>query len=298
MNRRLVGALVVAFAVAAALAAPAGALVAGDARPAPLPPEPVVGDCVTGEIPEALDFDPETVTVGEELTTPFSACEGEVSGEVVLVASARGDLDARLRAANDLSDDCARATRLVAGIDVAERASRGSSIRWTLSPNARYRWVMPDPRSRAGGQTWLACVATPPFAEPYPGSVASAFSGGRLPDAFGSCWADAVIDAGLTSAPCSGPHRAELIAVGRPWRGGISTELAEDSCRAMAARVTGRADPTARGDVEIRLYPANLEGRYARQTVRPDLVCYVIGAAERQIVGTVVGVGDRPLPFA
>ena len=150
-----------------------------------------MGDCIVGDIPEPRggDFDPATVTAGEEISSPFGPCTGERGGEVVLVGTARGSVDDRLRVASELSDDCARTARAVAGITAPELASRESGIRWTLSPNARYRWVVPDPRARAGGQTWLACVATSASALRYSGTVADAFSGGRLPDAFGSCWA-------------------------------------------------------------------------------------------------------------
>jgi hypothetical protein len=300
MNRRLVGALVVALSVAAAIAAPGGSLVSGDARPAPLPREPAVGDCIVGDIPEPRggDFDPATVTAGEEISSPFGPCTGERGGEVVLVGTARGSVDDRLRIASELSDDCARTARAVAGITAHELASRESGIRWTLSPNARYRWVVPDPRARAGGQTWLACVATSASALRYSGTVADAFSGGRLPDAFGSCWAGDVVSAALTAAPCSEPHRAELVAIGRPAQDGITMAITRGSCGDLTAHVMNRTEPEEVGDVEIVVHPANIDERSAERLRRTDIVCYVVGTEGRQVVGTIVGIGDRPLGSA
>ncbi len=300
MDRRLIGALVVAVTVAAALAAPAGALVAGNGYPAPLPPQPVVGQCIASDIPEPVsgDYDESTVSPGDEVTTPFGPCGGEISGEVMLVGRAKGDLDDRLKVASDLSDDCARATRRATGIDVVETQSAGSGVEWSLSPNARYRWVVPDPRAQAGGRVWLACIVTPAYGKRYRGTVQDSFRGGRLPDGFGSCWAGVAVTAALQSEPCSGPHRSELIGVGRSVDDSLTAARAEASCRDIAGRVMGRADPTANGDLEIRMHPQDLDRQMQIRDFPPEVVCYVTGTGGREIVGTVVGLGDRPIGFA
>lgn len=292
--------MVVGLSVAAAAAAPAGALVAGQGYPAPLPPQPVVGQCIAADIPEPTsgDYDESTVSPGDEVTTPFGPCGGRISGEVVMIGRARGDLDDRLKVASDLSDDCTQAARRATGIDVVENQSAGSGIDWTLSSNARYRWVVPDPRAQAGGRVWLACVVTPAYGAKYTGTVQDAFRGGRLPDGFGSCWEGAVVSAALKSVPCSGPHRAELIAVGRPVGTALTSTAAEASCRAIAGRVMRRSDATAHGDVEIRMHPQDLDRQMAHRDFPPEVVCYVIGTNGREIVGTAVGLGDRTLGFA
>jgi hypothetical protein len=139
----------------------------------------------------------------------------------------------------------------------------------------------------------VACVAAPLSGASYRGQLAGAFSGGTLPDAFGFCWAQNTPSA-VGSVPCSGRHLSELVSLGTiPDGAGIAPEDIESSCRELAAQVIGRSDPTAAGDLAI----GTLVSSDAATSSTLHVICY-IQPLTRPLTGTVVGLRDRPLPYA
>jgi len=100
------------------------------------------------------------------------------------------------------------------------------------------------------------------------------------------------------SVPCSDRHLSELVSLGTIRDGaGITSEDIERSCRDLAARVIGRSDPTAAGDLAIGTLVSSDAARSPTLAQTLHVTCY-IEPLTRPLSGTVVGLRDRPLPYA
>jgi len=336
MDRRLVGALLVVVVISAAIVLPpllAGSRVAGSASAIDLPDPPRVGSCLLYSLPAAGDDLTDGTSVdlagyragqrahdGDVLPAiaVFGPCDGEIAGEVVDVIEAPGDAATRRATAIGAEQQCRAATSDYTGLDDATARFTDSPdatapdatapdatapdatadpVRWSPSVNLRYRWVQPEPLQRAAGRTWLACVVTPSRPVLYSGSVAAAFSTGTLPNPFGLCWAGATVRVGMGVVDCSLPHSSELLSVGRveePTRWTSSQVRA--ACARVATAFIGRSDPTAGGALDIPVTPPDLDRRVFWDAPL-DLTCYLTASGGRQLDGTVVSLGDRPIPF-
>ncbi len=317
MDRRLVGALLVVVVLSAAIVLPplfTGARVAGSASPIALPAPPHVGSCLLYSLPargdgltDGTSIDLAAYRAGQSAKDPdiavFGPCDGEIAGEVVDLIDAPGDAASRLATAVGAEKQCRAAASDYTGLDVAAarlpglRDAATNPVRWSPSANLRYRWVQPESLQRAAGRTWLACVVTPSRPVLYSGSVAAAFSTGRLPTPFGLCWAGADVRAGMGVVDCNQPHRSELLSVGRVenptnW---TSTQVRQ-ACARVATTFIGRSDPTAGGALEITVTPPDLDRRLLWDAPL-DLTCYVTGGGGRQLDGTLLSLGDRSIPF-
>jgi hypothetical protein len=60
--------------------------------------------------------------------------------------------------------------------------------------------------------------------------------------------------------------------------------------------VVGRNDPTADGTLRVALDPEQLAQRL-HDGMTVDVTCFVTANAGRRLAGTLVGLGDRPIPF-
>ena len=316
MDRRLVGALLVVVVLSAAIVLPplvAGSRIAGSASPIDLPDPPSVGECLLNPLPATNGRDLADGTTGGLTGYPadlsdaapvaaFGPCEGAVSGEVVQVVNAGGDPPARRMAASAADQGCRSATAGYTGLLDVIRQFTGPTagmdvVRWDPTVNVRHVWVQPDAVQRAAGRTWLACVVTPARPVRYQGRVAGAFAGRSLPDQFGVCWLQTDVSAAVTFVDCSEPHRSELVSIGSV--SGHSDVAASDvsaSCERLAARIVGRDDPTAGGVLTVGVDPEELPARLTSgRTI--DITCFLTSTNDRRLVGTLVGLGDRPVPF-
>jgi hypothetical protein len=60
--------------------------------------------------------------------------------------------------------------------------------------------------------------------------------------------------------------------------------------------VVGRDDPTAGGVLTVGVDPEELPARL-RSDRTVDVTCFLTAGNDRRLVGTLVGLGDRPIPF-
>jgi len=317
MDRRLIGALLVVVVLSAAIVIPplvTGSRVAGSASPIDLPDPPGVGDCLLNplrttesqELTDGTTVDPagyparrqETVSA----TAAFGPCDGPVSGEVVQVVNAGGDPLARRMAAAASDEGCRSATAAYTGLlEVIRQLTNPPgpfpAVRWDPTVNVRHVWVQPEAVQRAAGRTWLACVVTPPRPVRYLGRVAGAFAGHSLPDQFGVCWLQADVSAAATFVDCSEPHRSELVSVGSvSAHSNVAAPDVSASCERLASRIVGRDDPTAGGALTVGVDPEELPARLTSGR-NVDLTCFLTVTDDRRLVGTLVGLDDRPVPF-
>jgi Septum formation len=316
MDRRLVGALLVVAVLSAAIVLPlvSGRRVAGTALPIDLPDPPRVGDCLLNPLPASDNQDLTDGTTVDLAGYPagrqnavtavaaFGPCDGPVSGEVVQVVNAGGDPLARRVAAAASDEGCRSATAEYTGLLAVIRQftnplGPAAAVRWDPTVNVRHVWVQPEAVQRAAGRTWLACAVTPARPVRYLGLVSGAFTGHSLPDQFGVCWLQTDVSAAATFVDCSEPHRSELVSIGSvSGRSNVAARDVSTSCERLASRIVGRADPTAGGALTVGVDPEELRDYLATgRTV--DVTCFLTAGGDRRLVGTLVGLGDRPVPF-
>ena len=315
MDRRLTGALlVVAVAVTAAvLPALSGRRISGHAQTIALPADPRVGDCVLESSPGSPDVVGELTALPEStdgsrsaarsaIPVEVGACTGRpVLGEVVaVVTTAHHDLKAHPVPPPGV--DCRSPALEYAGLVPADKRYElrdqpdADPVKWNFSINTGNRWVLPSQRLVSAGRTWSACVASPNAGEEYAGRLADAYSGRSLPASFGTCWNSPQVGAAARMLDCSRHHSAELISAGRiDDISAVTIEQVASSCGQLAALVMRRSDPTGGGALVIKTSPDRLT---FKSMVRPvNVLCY-LSSARRELDDTVVGLGERPIPFA
>jgi hypothetical protein len=315
MDRRLIGALLVVAVLTVAVVLPArdGLGIAGTGSPIALPAEPRVGDCLLttyAGFEPASESNPRGVSSGgrgtaspaSQVPLNFGSCRsGEVAGEVLAVLSAAGDEATRRARIRAIGPDCQRLAFAYAGLlptednDYRLLDPPAGPVTWNLAVNLRQAWILPDRISRAAGRTWAACVAGPAYGGRYEGRLLGAYDGGRLPDGFGNCWDQRTVTVAMRQVDCGAPHQSEVISMGwvPPQPATVTRADIESSCYRLASLVMDRADPTASGQLQIRINPDSDPPRVNR---RLDIICYVV-PTERSLAGTLVGLGDRPVPL-
>ncbi|WP_420120490.1 hypothetical protein [Nakamurella sp.] len=305
MDRRLAGALLVLLTVVGAtvLSSVAGRGLAGTPVAAPLPDPPAVGDCLLGPtVGTAAATGPAAIADGRPEPPTFGPCDpagidpvaGPV-GEVVAVRPMTGPD----RTAGPAEAGCRPAALAYAGLRprgdtfAVPGSPADDPIQWRYSVDVQTTWITQLP-AHPGAGSWAACIARPGAAGSGPGRLADAFAGGALPGGYGTCWQSAELSAAVQVVDCREPHVAELIALGRAiGTGPVEPDLVRQSCLDQAALVLRRADPTAGGALSIRVDPERPPGGGA--ALSP--ACFVTAADGRVLVGSLVGIGDGPLPF-
>jgi hypothetical protein len=323
MNRRLTGALllVAALTASAVLATGSGLRMAGRAAVVEFPASPTVGDCLLerggmylaeSEAPQRTSA--RNVTAAMPATHramanhvfggSFGPCDtvGAVGGEVVAVLSATGDESTRRLTAQSSSPDCRSASLRYAGLRTQDSRftvpgqRSDDPVNWRMSINLRSEWLLPTGFLQSAGRTWMACIVAPSEDALYHGRIAGAYGGGRLPDEFGTCWDSRTVSAAIKNLDCGSPHLAELIASGVvPDRSSITYEQMRASCEHLTGLVLGRADPTAGGALIIKTSPERMPQITSGSL---SILCYVTPTGDRPLAGTLVGLGDEPLPLA
>ena len=309
--------VVAVFAVAVVVPLLGGHRTAGTAVPVAIPRDPRLGDCLLqrpdGIAPAfsrpAVDA-PGTATTSAAVSLPIGptivSCQSSsVAAEVVLTVSAEGDLPTRRRRVAESGIDCHAAAMSYAGLahsregfrpaGVTSAQAAADPVAWRMSINVRTAWVFPSPFLQSAGRIWAACVIAPPSDAPYSGSLADAFTTGRLPDRYGTCWNAPVVSPAVEAVDCQQPHLSELLSVGVVGdRSRVSTGDLRESCRRLAVAAVGRPDPTDGGRLVLkttptRMYPSDLDRSVS-------VSCYLTTAGP-PLSGTLMGLHDRPVPF-
>ena len=312
MDRRLVGGLVLAVAVIAALAGNARTKqVAGDVVRGPLPDPPAVGDCVLEPLPESvLNAFNGSEEVADHLTVRMAPCTGARYGEVVAVVAA--GLDYSVPTGGDIwSDPNSPANTCSAAAGTYLGAEAGDYLhRWSPATAMTLGAVGPDPVLAHAGQRWLACLVVG-LGEPdgavrtthrYSRTLRDALSSLRLPPELAQCApALPAMGASVEMIPCGRPHSAELF--GTAW-----SDRPDDAervrltgeCTDFVRKLAGTADPTAGGRLRVRVTSVELPPDSSDTS--PDAVgpmyyyCGVEAVAGHVLTGPLLGLGIGPLP--
>lgn len=302
MNRRLLGALLLVAVLTLALVIPTldGRRSAGTATMIERPRDPQVGECL---LPTATDSPGTYGGSPASLASTSADCEGRsVAGEVVAVAGEMTDVTARPDNASDGGLDCRRLVMRYSGLQLQDGRPLSSElfpndpISWDLALNVRSALLVPSPILRSAGQDWRACVATPVGDEPYVGRLTDAFAGGRLPNEFGVCSAKDGPGGFLEPVPCGSPHIAELVATATVPGNATTAEDIQQSCVRIVGVAIGRPDPTGSGELSVGTSFSPDAAQFLARYQPLDVSCYV-SSTTRPLAGTLVGLGEQPIPF-
>lgn len=302
MDRRLAGVLMLVAALAAVLVLPSafGRRVAGTPVATVFPDPPRVGDCLLTPIRNsAIDYGlPPEVPI---TATNFGPCVGEVAGEVV---AEWPDLQTAEQAPTSRrSGTCYPQAATFAGLETVGRSTdlpgveTGGPISWRPTIGFDGLWVTPGIREQHAGRSWRLCLVVPVDRGTYQGSLRNAFTSGSLPSVFGLCWEAADLDLFPAMVKCNQSHPAELLATGVIRNRSLApTEVIESSCAQIAARIMHTDDPTRGGVLEV-VADRQTGGSDGREDSPLIIGCFVTTADARPLVGTVIGLGEDPVPF-
>jgi len=300
MDRRLAGLAVLVLVVVAATVVPglSGRRVAGSAVPKSFPDPPAIGDCAVsvptregGNFGEPFDLD--VTAVG------WGPCSGPIAGEVVAVQLSD---NTTVSPGDDWPDTCFRGASAFAGLDVSgpyptlAGAPSTDPVTWAPAVAANIQRVHPDDEERRAGRSWLACLVTPAIRGSYRGTLEQAFVSGQLPEEFGVCWNGADLEQSGDLIPCGEPHSAQLLAIGDASdRSLVSLDELQSACRAVATLVMRTDRPVEVGELATVIDVAD-DGASADAPLTAG--CFATAAGSRQLGGSLIGLDDRPVPFA
>ena len=289
--------LLLLLGLVAAIALPmlAGKPVPGTPVAAVIDEPPAVGSCV-GDISYP---DPAVADRTSARALPVATvvpCSGEVAGEIISVVPRRAAPVVSTLGEYDQANPSCRsqvekylgttATTVIAGVE------------WNLNIDVDVTTVGPNAHDRAAGRTWSACVLSADN-QIYPATpLRSSWQSGTLPDAFGLCWAENLVQRGVPTN-CTAPHRTQQIGYGfvsdaSDDGSGIVSSASPDEvlagCRKLAAAVMKAPDPTRGGDLAVQVVDDSSGAPYVQ--------CAVTVVGTRKLTGSLIGIGSRPLPLA
>ena len=242
---------------------------------------PAVGEClavVTGPVSVGLPMDSIVVTsVGNE-GVRFADCADPHLGEVVAV---RTSLEAPFQATTNEGWCAAVAT----GHRSQVLPPVGDAVRhqWKPAADARIMLVLsalPGPKAFR----WAACALVSPRLELYRGLFLGSLTDGPVPAPFGVC----LSTGGAVEVSCDTAHRVQVFGT----RTTPTTPTVDESCRGLIAAITGMPDITAGGKLEPVVF-----GLTGPDKLTPTTTCRLSVVGNHALSGTLVGVGDGPLPW-
>lgn len=290
--------LFLALVVALVLPGAVGKRVAGTATSEAIAPPPSVGDCVTeitGKAVASPNGQSAAVTIFP-VATVVPSCRGAVIGEIISVQPTTTSTVSTLTEYDQAHPSCRSQVEKYLGTSASATIS---GVQWTKSIDVDAITVGPDVHDRTAGRTWTACVMAA-VAQTYVAnaSLKSSWITDTLPDAFGLCWAQGVVQHGVPTN-CTVAHSTQQIGSGfvvPPTDSGTSivSAAAPDtvaaSCRTLAASVMKTSDPTRGGQLAVAVIAQPAGAPYVQCVVS------VVGAAK--LTGSLIGIGSKALPFS
>ncbi|WP_447154804.1 septum formation family protein [Nakamurella sp. GG22] len=169
-------------------------------------------------------------------------------------------------------------------------------MRWKPTISFRAVQLVPGEEEQRAGRNWTACLVLPSDEPTYQGTLRDAVTAG-MPAGFGLCWNGTDLGRMPENVPCSQPHLAEVVATG--WvrdRSTVTIPEVADACAGIAGRLMGSADPTRGG--RLRVVADRMTSQTDGRSDGPlTVACFVTAAAGQQLSGSVVGLGERDVPF-
>jgi hypothetical protein len=300
-----------------------GARVAGTAMAQPGSGAPAVGECVGSIVglPMMPMFaappSPVSIATVGETSAIFASCSAPHVGEVVaylsLVATpdtqsptATFGADAPSAAVQPTATAAAAAVsdgqwcQMVAGTyreQTVLRYGYGQDPQWAPSIGQRFVAILSAPTPDPTGPRWAACALLSPGLEPYSGSYVRSLAGLPAPAPFGLCRTAEPTDQWVS---CIAPHRSQVF--GTAVQRDVSPDEQTASCRSLIERMTRMQDVTNDGVLRVEVTGAPARNGSGGNSGTPDpasiLDCRLTVVGAGDLVGTLVGIGSRPLPMA
>lgn len=313
LTRRSAGVLLLIAAVIGSLLVTriGGSRISGTAIPRPGVGAPAVGGCLVTVLgPPAMPLlapgPPSPVSIASvgETSVAFADCAGAHLGEVVAyravpapvapdpnespATTARAEPTATA-AASAVSDGqwCQGVAADYREHSVA-RFGNGADVMWEPATGQRFVVILSAPTLDPTAPRWAACAFLSPGLEPYSGSYVRSLANLPAPAPFGLCRSAGAED---SWASCAGPHRIQEF--GTAARLDLSSPAALAGCRSLIEQMTRMKDVTDGGTLRIEI-----AGDAVRGGSGAVVSCRLVVVGDGQLVGTLVGLGDRPVPFA
>ena len=304
--------LVVALAVAVIFPSVNAKHIVGVAIVAPPPPPPAVGDCALGAFSTAVDMIATQQGSQPQLVYPHpptGSCHDTVYGQITAVIMTPA-------LASDMVDghgqdrNYARCPGNAPFEDLPPGSDAGTAYgHWHVELATNTVVIAPTPRQVAFGQHWVACVVAAIQAPRVGVSVsqigdAQGFStplsqwrhSRQVAEALGLCL--------LTTSSADDPHDCSITHAAESFgftNGPYTPELAA-TCRALVGDLTGMADPTAGGRLNVEVLSYNTNGDLVtsvKERTKADTgqACVVNGDGRSYLKGSLLALGTRPVPF-
>lgn len=302
MDRRTSGVLLLVLAMLAAVVVIPGASgrpIAGSPVRQTSPPPPQVGDCVHHlNLPRPDDRELSTFPTADP-----APCKGDKIGEVV------GSLDqaasefaapsggARFEEASkqEAEQQCAAQVAAFLGLTLPPGlgtipTATSESGRWVPVLPAEPLVIGPAPKQLAAGADWLVCLAVVSSPPMYSGTLRGLLAVGTDLSDRGQCSNE--LEPGAQIIPCGDNHRFQVLASSDfgGFRAEVEVETVERTCLSVAAAMTRVDDPTFAGRLSVVADQVPGHGQLAR--------CMVGSSSGRYLNRSLIGIGDRPLPWA
>lgn len=304
MERRQLGVLLLAAAVLTVVvfAGLNARRVVGSPRASQVVPRPpAVGDCV----PDPVNPDSWNTGYYGYPRLRFEACDGFRFGEVVAVLANPGEppattaSDASAPAGDPNAITCLEAGTTYVGADPQLQW-------WSARVYAFAEPISPSPLQQAVGQHWLACAMFIPANDAqtavahYHGSLRNAMLTGNQRELLGFCgvghdWTTGGIPM------CSSPHDFQQLAIAIVGHADVSNDELQRTCVQYAQRLTALRDVTASGAlaVEVRTIDKDAASSGSAGGLgKSKLACGISTVGSRRLAGSLVALGDLPIPWA
>ena len=229
-------------------------------------------------------------------------CAGLRYGEVVAVVpdgltdfsavtQTAADPSKGVQDTNPLFSICTRKVTDYIGIDPMTGSLPALFQTWFPPGVPETTVVGPNERQKVAGQRWLACAYD--FPATAPGSTSSLrdeFTSGRVPGVFARC-RTSVDPTYPTYAPvaCNIAHPVEEFGV---LMEPATAQQQQTSCRQLVRHLTGMADPTDGGRLQIRVL---VTPRVA--DAADPIYCVLAAVGPHALKGPLLGLGSGPVPW-
>jgi len=305
MDRRAVGALLLALALLAAAVVPSLApeRIAGIPVAEAVPGPPVAGQCVLRSVQPRLPGSGFSAAV-----LSYGSCTGLHYGEVVEVLDFGGSKTGNNWPGNAVGQACTRAVVSYLGLTTVSGSDVLPLDSWSPVFHNGATVGIPDAAQSAAGQHWVACTLIPQATgrtrTGYRGQNRDVLQTGRLADGLGMCGNNPVVEAD-SSVPCDRPHLYQAVGETVATVGSPVPKLTA-SCEQLVRTLTGMKDITANGRLRVAVVFATWGSGSAVIVASAPLAtfgqqsasCAIRAVGTSRLTGSLLGLGTAAVPLA